>query len=58
MEGRGGGRTERGEDVPEPVLEGLGVSYGAERCETAYDDEHGVCVGKYVVELYIQCSKV
>lgn len=52
MEGRGGGRTERGEDVPEPVLEGLGVSYGGERCESAYDDEHGVCVGKYVVELY------
>lgn len=52
MEGRGGGRTERGEDVPEPVLEGLGVSYGAERCEAAYDDEHGVCVGEYVVELY------
>lgn len=52
MEGRGGGRTERGEDVPEPVLEGLGVSYGGERCEAAYDDEHGVCVGKYVVELY------
>lgn len=25
---------------------------GGRWCGAAYDDEHGVCVGKYVVELY------